>query len=204
MQGSLRSSELTGNRQSAKPLAIGVTGTDSMKIRFCFAGLALCLGLAGCGASLPSLSTGSLFGGETAKPAAPQISNDPTSRAMQVGTTSARAIKCGYNFDPVKLRTQFLASESATLTTAADADKLAKIYDVSFSGVSKAVSEQGYSYCSPAKTAKIKEALNRHLSGDYTPSPPEPVAAEDDGLFGDVGATNGGDFKDSNPMKRTE
>ena len=29
---------------------------------------------------------------------------DPTSRAFQVGSTSARAVKCGYNFDPNKLR----------------------------------------------------------------------------------------------------
>src|SRR4029079_9468145 len=69
--------------------------------------------LGGCGASLPSLSTGSLFGG-TSKAATPVIQNDPTSRAIEVGSTSARAIKCGYNSDPAKLKNQFLTAEAAT------------------------------------------------------------------------------------------
>ncbi|MEQ1652654.1 MAG: hypothetical protein ABL897_09215 [Hyphomicrobium sp.] len=173
----------------------------SMHARFTL--LVLCVGLTGCGASIPGLSTGSLFGGDSATPAIPpQVTNDPTSRAMQVGTTAARALKCGYNFDPVKLRTQFLAAEAPGLTNPADADKVARVYDVSFSGVSKAVAGQGEGYCSANKTGKIKEALNRHLTGDYTPSPPEPVVTEDGGLFGDVGATSGGEYKDSNPWKR--
>jgi hypothetical protein len=170
--------------------------------------LALCLGLsaglAGCGASIPSLTTGSLFGGEAAKNAAPQVTNDPTSRAMQVGSTSARAIKCGFNFDPVKLRTQFLATETPTLTNPADADKLGRMYDVAFNGISKAVADQGEGYCTPSKTGKIKEALNRHLTGDYTPTPPEPVVEDSGGLFGDVGSSSGSTYKDSNPWKRDE
>ena len=123
---------------------------------------------------------------------------------MQVGTTSARAVKCGFNFDPVKLRTQFLAAESTALTNADDAAKLGKIYDVSFTGISKAVAGQDEAYCSPAKTAKIKEALNRHLAGDYTPAPPEPVVEEDGGLFGSLSSSGNSVYKDSNPMRRDE
>lgn len=143
--------------------------------------------VSGCGASLGDVSTGSLFGGAPKAP--PAVQNDPTARAMQVGTTAARAIKCGYNFDPSKLRTQFLAAE--TVAAPADATKLAQIYDTSFSGVSKAVASQGEAYCTAGKTAAIKEALNRHLAGDFTPTPPEPVE-EDIGLFGDVGASGPG------------
>ena len=157
---------------------------------------------AGCGASLPNLSTGSLFGGEPAKAAPPQITNDPMSRAMQVGTTSARATKCGFNFDAVKLRTQFLAAETAT--SPGDATKLGQMYDVSFNGISKAVADKGEDYCSTSKTAKIKDALSRHLAGDYTPTPPEPVVEDSNSLFGDVGASDGGKFKDSNPYRRDE
>ena len=144
----------------------------------------------GCGASIGNITTGSLFGGSSsgaAAPAAPQVVNDPTARAMQVGTTSARAQKCGFNFDPVRLRTQFLAAEGPALTNPADAAKLSQIYDTSFNGLSKAVAGQGEDYCSASKTRKIKEALNRHLIGDYTPTPPE-VVADEGGLFGDVGA----------------
>src|SRR5436853_7422659 len=47
--------------------------------------------------SLPSLTTGSILGGP-AKPTAadPGSINDPTNRAFQVGTVSAKAIKCGF------------------------------------------------------------------------------------------------------------
>jgi hypothetical protein len=142
------------------------------------------LALSGCGASLPGLTTGSLFGGDSA-PKAPQITNDPTTRAMQVGSTAARAQKCGFNFDPVKLKTNFLAAETPALTNPADAGKLSQIYDTAFSGISKAVANQGEGYCTAQKTRTIKEALNRHLAGDYTPTPPEPQP-EEEGLFGSL------------------
>ena len=145
-------------------------------------------GLGGCGASLPGTSTGSLFGGGDSKPAAaPVVQNDPAARALQVGTTSARAIKCGFNFDPVKLRTQFLATEAAA--SPADSGKLGQMYDTSASAVAKVVAGQGQEYCSPTKTAQIKQALNRHLAGDYTPTPPEPVEAEG-GIFSDLGGSS--------------
>ncbi|MGQ0457602.1 MAG: hypothetical protein ACT4OU_11130 [Hyphomicrobium sp.] len=137
--------------------------------------------LAGCGASLPTFSTGSLFGGAAATSAPPPPQNDPTARALQVGTTAARAQKCGFNFDPVKLRTQFLAAEGGA--SPADAEKLGRIYDTAYRGVGKAVVDQGEAYCSSQQTTKIKIALNRHLAGDYTPSPPEPVE-EEPSLFG--------------------
>src|SRR5438552_2200567 len=56
--------------------------------------------LTGCSAA-SSLTTGSILGGP-AKPTAadPGSINDPTNRAFQVGTVSAKAIKCGFNFDP--------------------------------------------------------------------------------------------------------
>lgn len=139
--------------------------------------------LSGCGASLPSLSTGSLFGAKTPPPAS---ANDPLSRSMGVAATSARAVKCGYNFDPTKLRDQYIASETAT--NPADAAKLSQVYDTAFRGVSKAVAEKGSDYCSAGKTASIKSALNRHLAGDYTPAPPEGAEEQDEGIFGGMGS----------------
>lgn len=140
------------------------------------------MSLGGCGASLPGLST-------SAVNKIPQETNTPANRAFQVGATSARAIKCGYNFDPAKLRTQFLAAEAAT--DPASADQLGKTYDVAFNGVTKAVASQGEGYCSNQKLAMIKEALTRHLAGDYTPPPPAP--SEDEGLLGSLGSDNNGD-----------
>jgi len=76
---------------------------------------------------------------------------------MDVAATSARAIKCGYNFDRVKLKNQFLASESAA--NPGEAAKLPQIYDTAFNGVSKALAGEGADYCSELKVARIKLAL---------------------------------------------
>ena len=154
------------------------------------ASLVLALGavaLAGCsGAS--GLSTASLFGaGE--KPKAEGPVNDPTARAFQVGTVSARGVKCGFNFDPAKLKASYLMYESKQPGGAENLAKIEKIYDVSFNGVAKAVAEQA-DYCTDAKTTIVKADLNRHLQGDYTPSTrPKPV--EEEGLFswGDAGSS---------------
>lgn len=145
----------------------------------------LLVALGGCGATIPGFSTSALTAN---KPAAPP--NDPTARALQVGATSARAIKCGFNFDPAKLRTQFLAAEA--LTNPAETEKVQKIYDTAFNGISRAVAGQGESYCTEGKTGEIKEALNRHLAGDYTPTPPKPEVV-DEGLFGSVSSDADGD-----------
>ena len=153
-----------------------------MKVEPIIVSLSLAAFLSGCGASLPSLTTGSLFG---SKPP-PVAQNDPVSRAMDVGATSARAIKCGYNFDPSKLRGQYLTAETAN--NPADADKLGKVYDAAFRGVSKALADKGDDYCSADKTARIKTALTRHLAGDYTPAPPE--VAQDDSLLSGWGSSS--------------
>lgn len=142
----------------------------------CFFAIALASALAGC-SSGSGLSTGSLFGssGQSQQAAAaPQQANDPTTRAFQVGSVSARAVKCGYNFDPVKLRTTFLATESASVA-AADLARVEKVYDTAYNGVSKAVAGQS-GYCTPEKTADIKTNLTRHLAGDFSPAPVKQVA----------------------------
>lgn len=142
-------------------------------------------GLAGCSGS-PSLSTASIFGGED-KPAAPAGPvNTPTSRALQVGATAARATKCGYNFDANKLRSNFLAAE-ATQMPGADQTNVVKTYDTAYAGVSKAAAGQP-GYCSETKTKDIKADLTRHLAGDYSPAPPKPVVEEDGGLFSGWGS----------------
>lgn len=132
----------------------------------------------------PSLSTASVLGGDS-KPAEPTVVNDPPMRAFQVGTVSARAIKCGFNFDPAKLKASYLMYEGQQ-PGGADLAKLEKIYDVSFNGVAKAVATQN-SYCTAAKVKKVKADLARHLAGDYTPSAPE-RAPEEEGIFSGWGS----------------
>jgi hypothetical protein len=161
------------------------------------AGLMLALvatALAGCSGAT-GLTTGSLFGSEEKAVKAAPV-NDPPMRAFQVGTVSARAIKCGFNFDPAKLKTNYLAYER-TLSPTVDLGKIEKIYDVSFNGVAKAVAGET-DYCTNEKTKTIKADLARHLAGDYTPSPP-PKKPEEEGLFSGWGS--GG--SDDNGYKST-
>lgn len=150
--------------------------------------------LAGCGGSGSELlSTGSLLG--ESKPAAPV--NDGAARAFQVGTVSARAIKCGFNFDPAKLKATYLGYERQQ-PGVPDMAKIEKIYDVSFNAVTKAVAAEG-EYCTDTKTRTIKADLGRHLAGDYTPSAPPPQ--QDEGLFsgwGSGGSSEG--YKSKHPM----
>jgi hypothetical protein len=135
----------------------------------------LALALAGCSGGSELLSTGALLG--ESKPAAPV--NDGPARAFQVGTVSARAVKCGFNFDPAKLKANYLAFEGQQ-PGVQDPAKLERMYDVSFNAVAKAVAAEG-EYCTSTKTKTIKADLGRHLAGDYTPSPPQ--QQQDDGLF---------------------
>lgn len=154
------------------------------------------LALAGCSGS-SALTTGTLLG--ESKPAAPV--NDAPARAFQVGTVSARAVKCGFNFDPAKLKSNYIAYERQQPGTQ-DVAKVERMYDVSFNAVAKAVAAEG-EYCSEAKTKTIKADLGRHLAGDYTPSPPPP--GQDDGLFSGWGGGASGDgMRMKHPMDNSE
>jgi hypothetical protein len=152
--------------------------------------------LAGCSAG-SGLTTGALLGED--KPAAPV--NDAPARAFQVGTASARAVKCGFNFDPAKLRTTYLGYEKQQ-PGGQDPAKVERIYDVSFNAVAKAIAAEG-DYCSDAKTKQIKADLTRHLAGDYTPNPPK--VEQEEGLFsGWGGASEGEGMKVKHPMDNSD
>jgi hypothetical protein len=155
----------------------------------------LALLLAGCSAG-SGLTTGALLGED--KPAAPV--NDAPARAFQVGTASARAVKCGFNFDPAKLKTNYLAYEKQQ-PGGQDTANIERIYDVSFNGVAKAVAAEG-EYCSEAKTKTIKADLGRHLVGDYTPRvvPKE----QEEGLFSGMGSSDGPGMKLKHPMDNSD
>ena len=171
------------------------------------AGISLVLvaaALTGCSGA-PSLTTGSILGGPE-KPAAASNTgsiNDPTNRAFQVGTVSAKAIKCGFNFDPAKLKNNYLGYER-TLAPGTDIAKVERIYDVSFNGIAKAVAGDT-DFCSEEKTKAIKADLSRHLAGDYTPAI-RPKAPEQDGVFDSVfsGNTDGKEYKQRLPTDNTD
>lgn len=130
--------------------------------------LGIAIGVAGCsGSAKQILTTSSLTG---AKPAAsPQpVVVKPEDRAVHVAATSARAQKCGYYFDPVKLRESYLASEAQAGAQPAELARLGQIYDVISAKLIKALATQD-NYCSGAHITAIKASLTRQLAGDFTP-----------------------------------
>ncbi|MCH9766049.1 MAG: hypothetical protein K0U34_08675 [Alphaproteobacteria bacterium] len=153
-----------------------------MTYRTAIASFLLATLLAACSGSVTSLTTGSLFGGSDAKEekAAPAAAptGDSTSRAFQVGSVSARAMKCGFNFDAPGLKTKFLTAEAAKGASADMISRADKIYDVAYNGVWKGVAEQK-SYCSPKRTEQIRNDLRRHLAGDYTPRASKAAVVEE-------------------------
>jgi hypothetical protein len=134
--------------------------------------------LAACGNSASGLTTGSA-GSE----APGTIGNDhPLARPVAVAWTSARAQRCGFYFDPTKLRTSYLAYEGKQ----SPPDQLAKAektYDSTFKTISQRVSGDP-DYCNERATGQIKTDLQRHLAGDFTPKLPAPKTAETCGFFG--------------------
>lgn len=136
-------------------------------------GAALVLsGCSGSGGGASSLTTGSIFPSapKTAAAAdgAPAVkAEDPQAKPVSVAWTSARAAKCGFYFDPAKLRQSFLSSQTAG---GAGPEQLAKVqqsYDNSYARVSKVLATQD-DYCTESQNADIKSDLNRHLAGDFT------------------------------------
>lgn len=156
--------------------------------------------MAGCGNSSggSGITTAGLLDGN--KPAAgegPRISNDdPMARPVQVAWTSARAQRCGFNFNAGNLRASFLAAEQGS---GKPADQVAKVYDQTFAQIAGQIAGQA-DFCTEKKTAQIKADLTRHLAGDYTPRLPQPQAVAQKGFFevDDDGkkkdAFNSGDF----------
>ena len=140
--------------------------------------IALVAGCAGGPSPLPSLTTGSLLG---SKPPAPPVApaNTPVNRAFQLGAVSARATKCGFNFDAERLKANFFAGETQQGTAVDDLAKAEKVYKIAYNGVAKAANRKE-DYCSEKRTGEIKTDLNRLLTGDFSPQPPRPREEEAD------------------------
>ena len=158
--------------------------------RYTIAALMLALaGLAGCSSGGNGVSTASILGSAPTPPpagtapmapiAAPST---PTDRAFQVGTVSARAAKCGYNFDAQKLKAAYLAHEAGLGASGDQIAHIEKIYNVAYNGVAKATATEA-NYCSDRKTQDIKADLGRLLAGDFEPPPKKAVVAKQDGFF---------------------
>jgi hypothetical protein len=152
--------------------------------------LMIAAALAGC-SSGGGVSTASILGSAPTPPAADAAAaappaSTPTSRAFHVGSVSARAAKCGYNFDVARLKSSYISNEISRGTPPDQMVQIEKFYDVAHNGVMKAASDEA-NYCSEQKTKTIKTDLSRLLAGDFEPPGRAQVAQkqeeEDDGGF---------------------
>lgn len=146
----------------------------------------------GCGGS----GTGLLTGSTPAAADAPASLNndDPAARPIAVAWTSARAQRCGFYFDPAKLRASYLAFESRQ--PGADIAKAEKTYDSTFKTIRERVTADP-DYCTDSKSAQIKKDLARHLAGDFNPDLPKAKVAESCGFFGCGGSSSSDDKWDT-------
>ncbi len=136
------------------------------------AGLTVAIVASGCSGG-GGFTTASLLG--TAPK--PQL-DEPTERALHSASISARASKCGYNFDPGRLRESFLASEAANGATPEQMTKLGQSYDFTRATVAKQIANPE-EYCSDGKTREVSAALTKQLAGDFKApkKPPLPKSA---------------------------
>ena len=124
--------------------------------------------LGGCGSG-GGLTTGSLFGSSQATSvAAAQPVVTSADRVVQVAAVSARAAKCGFNFDPTALKTNFMTAEATLAADQAALNKTEREYDTLRGKVASAIAKEP-DFCSDAKTREIKADLTRHLAGDFSP-----------------------------------
>jgi hypothetical protein len=166
------------NRTGVSPLGEGaMTNLRNVCVALTLAGaLSACSGDGG-------LSTASLLGTK----AAPQV-DEPTQRALHSAAISARASKCGYNFDPNKLRDAYLASEAAAGATPEQMTKLSQSYEFTRATISKQISNPE-EYCSENTTRTVSAALTKQLAGDFK-APYKPPLPKNNNFWWDTSASD--------------
>lgn len=136
---------------------------------------------AGCSGGAANLITGTTASATEVPGNLPP--ENPLARPTAVAWTSARAEKCGFYFDPGKLRASYLAYE-AKQSPPEQLAKAQQAYDATFKLIGQRVAADP-NYCSDRKSAEIKAELTRHLAGDFTVKVAAPKKAEEScGLFG--------------------
>jgi hypothetical protein len=121
------------------------------------------------GCSTVGRVTGSSPEGATTDKAARYVTpEDPMARPIQMAWTSARASHCGYMFDPVKLKDDYMRDESRRSVDAYQLQRISEAYDYTRESVMSTIKGDP-NYCNKARTDAIRADLKRYLAGDYTP-----------------------------------
>jgi hypothetical protein len=94
---------------------------------------------------------------------------DPLARPIQVAWTSARASHCGFMFDPVKLKADFMADEARRGVDQNQLQRTSEAYDYTRDSVMQTIKHDS-NYCTKERNDAIRADLRRYLAGDYTPA----------------------------------
>lgn len=132
------------------------------------------------------IATGSLgAAAPVAGPLAVQPQVSTSERVARAATRSAQAVKCGYNIDPARLKSGYLAYEGNQGASVEDMGKIAGVYDATVR-VTLAEIRPNQDYCTEQRTAEIKADISRHLAGDYSVPVKASAQSKADpgGLFG--------------------
>jgi hypothetical protein len=95
--------------------------------------------------------------------------DDPIARPTQVAWTSARASYCGFMFDPVKLKNDFMADETRRENNPYQLQQVSDAYDYTLKSVTDTIKSDP-KYCNKDRTDAIRADLKRYLAGDYAPT----------------------------------
>jgi hypothetical protein len=142
--------------------------------------------VAGCssGGSSSGLTTASILDdGLTPAGDAPAITNeDPLARPIFTAWTSARARRCGFYFDPAKLRTAYFSYEVRQGAQGEQLARLEKAYDTTEKTIAAKIAGVA-DYCTQRTATAIKVDLQRQLAGDFSPNFPKPKIVAGGGWF---------------------
>ena len=94
---------------------------------------------------------------------------DPMARPTQVAWTSARASYCGFVFDPVKLKNDYMVDESRRGNYPYQLQQISQAYDYTLESVTDTI-KSDQKYCNKDRTDAIRADLKRYLAGDYAPT----------------------------------
>jgi len=94
---------------------------------------------------------------------------DPLARPIQVAWTSARASHCGFMFDPVKLKADFMAEEARRGLDQNQLQRTSEAYDYTRDSVMDTIKRDS-NYCTKERNDAIRADLRRYIAGDYTPA----------------------------------
>ena len=128
------------------------------------------LGIALQGCSTVGRVTGSGQEGVSTDKAARYVTpQDPLARPIQVAWTSARASHCGFMFDPVKLKADFMADEARRGVNPYELQRYSQAYDYTRDSVLDTI-KHDTNYCTKERNDAIRADLRRYIAGDYTPA----------------------------------